>query len=222
MLSCVQLFVTPWTAVCQPPLFFTISWSLLKSMSIESVMLHNHFILYCPLLLLSIFLSIRLFSNESIGASASASVLPVNIQDWFPLGFNGLISLQSKGISQESSQQDNSKASVPQGSAFILVQLSHPFNTTGKIIALTIQTFVGKVMSLFFNSLYGLDVLLFTISILYCSHSCMKCFLDLSNFLEEISILSHSVVFLYLFALFIEEGYPSSAFCWLWWLLHFF
>ena len=119
--------------------------------------------------------------------------------------------MQSKGISQESSQKNNSKASVLQGSAFVLIQLSHPYKTTGKTIALTIQTFVGKVMSLLFNSLYSLDVL-FTMSILYCSHSCMKCFLDFSNFLEEISILSHSVVFLYLFALFIEEGYPSTAF----------
>ena len=74
-----------------------------------------------------------------------------------------MISLQSKGISQESSQQDNLKASVLQGSDFILVQISHPYRTTGKTIALTIQAFVGKVMPLLFNTLYGLEVL-FTIS----------------------------------------------------------
>ena len=87
---------------------FTISWSLLKLMSIESVMPSNHLILCHPLLLLpSIFLSMRVFSNEtltsggqSIGASTSASVFPMNIQDWFPLGLTGLISLQSKELSR--------------------------------------------------------------------------------------------------------------------------
>ena len=110
-LSLVQLFVTPLTAACQAPLSFTISWSLLKLMAIESVMPSNHLILCHPLLLLpSIFPSIRSFSvswlfasgGQSIGSSASASVLPVNIQDWFPLGWTGLISLQSKEL-QESS-----------------------------------------------------------------------------------------------------------------------
>ena len=109
LLSHVQLFVTPWTAACQASLSFTISWSLLKLMSIELVMLSNHLILCCPLFLLpSIFSSIRVFSNESalhsggqsIGASASASVLPINIQGWFPLGLTGLISLLSKELSR--------------------------------------------------------------------------------------------------------------------------
>ena len=148
--------------------------------------------------------------GQTIGASVSASVFPMISQGWFPLGLIGLISMQSKGLFNSLLQHHNLKASVLQCSAFFMVQLSHSYMTIGKTIALTIQTFVGKVMSLLFNSLYGLDVL-FTMSILYCSHSCMKCFLDLSNFLEEISILSHSVVFLYLFALFIEEGYPSTA-----------
>ena len=103
----IQLLVTPWTAAHQASLSFTISWSLLKLMSIRSVMLSNHLFLCHPLLLLpSIFPSIRVFSSESvlhirwpdIGASASASVLPVNIQDWFPLGWTGWISLQSKGL----------------------------------------------------------------------------------------------------------------------------
>ena len=93
LLSRVQLFTTPWTAACQASLSFSISWSLLKFMSLESVMLSNHFILCCPLLLLpSIFPSIKVFSNESSlrirwpKASASATVLPMNIQGWFPLG----------------------------------------------------------------------------------------------------------------------------------------
>ena len=95
-LSHVWLFVTPWTAVHQAPLSSIISWSLLKFMSTEFVMPSNHFILCHPLLLLpSIFPSIKLFTSgvQSIGDSASASVLPVNIQAWFPLGWTGLISL---------------------------------------------------------------------------------------------------------------------------------
>ena len=107
--SYIQLFATPWTAACQASLSTTNSQSLLKLMSIESVMPSNHLILCCPFLLLpSIFPSIRVFSNESvlcirgqsIGVSASTSVLPMNIQDWFPLGWTGCISLQSKGLSR--------------------------------------------------------------------------------------------------------------------------
>ena len=104
LLSHVQLFATPWTATRQASLSFTISWSLFKLISIGSVMLSNNLILCHPLLLLpSIFPSIRVFSNESvlsIGASASASVLPMNIQGCFPLGLTGLISLLSKGLSR--------------------------------------------------------------------------------------------------------------------------
>ena len=97
----------------------------------------------------------RLFASggQSIGASASASVLPMNIQGWFPLGVTGLISLLSKGLSKSLLQYHSSKASVRQDSAFFIVQLSHLFMTTGKTLALTIQTFVGKVMSLLFNIL---------------------------------------------------------------------
>ena len=100
---------TPWTAAHQAPLSFPISQSLLKLMSIESVMPSSHLILCCPLPLLpSVLLSIRVFSSESalhisgqsIGASASSSVLPTNIQDWFPLGLTGFISLQSKVLSE--------------------------------------------------------------------------------------------------------------------------
>ena len=99
--------------------------------------------------------------GQSIGVSASASVLPMNIQDWFPLGWTGWISLQSKGLSwvfSNTTVQKHQfffffffKASVLWCSAFFIVQLSHPYMTTGKTIAFTRKTFVGKVMSLFFN-----------------------------------------------------------------------
>ena len=105
----VQLFVTPWTAAHQTSLPITNCWSLLKFMSIESLMLSNHLIL-CHLLLLprSIFSSIRVFSKESVlhirwpkyWSFSFTSVLPMNIQDWFPLGLTGCISLLSKGLSK--------------------------------------------------------------------------------------------------------------------------
>ena len=102
LLSCVWLFQTPWTVACQASLSITISRSLLKLVSIKSRMSSNHPILCCPFVLPSIFPSIRVFpksrffasGGQSIGASASASVLPMNIQDWFPLWLTGLI-LQS-------------------------------------------------------------------------------------------------------------------------------
>ena len=108
-LICVWLFVTPRTAACQASLSITSSWSLLKLMSIELVRPSNYLILCHPILLLpSILPSIRVFSNEavlcirwpSIGLSALASVLPMNSQDWFPLGLTGLISLQSMVLSR--------------------------------------------------------------------------------------------------------------------------
>ena len=108
LLSCVQHFVTPRTVACQASLSITNTQSLLKLMSIESVMPSNHLILCHPLFLPSVFPSIRVFSNESVHCirlpkywvSASASVLPMNIQDWFPLGRTGWISLQSKGLAR--------------------------------------------------------------------------------------------------------------------------
>ena len=107
-LSHVWVFVTSWTVVCQVPLTTTNSWSLLKLTSIESVKPSNRFIFCYPFLLLpSVFPSMRVFSNnlatsggQNIGASASATVLPMNIQGWFPLGLTGLISLQPKGFSR--------------------------------------------------------------------------------------------------------------------------
>ena len=108
-LSCVWLFVTPWTAACQVSLSITNSRSLLKLMSTESVVPSNHFILCCPLLLLpsnfpasGSFQMSQLFTSggQNIGLSASTPVFPMNIQDWFPLGWTGWISLQSKGLSR--------------------------------------------------------------------------------------------------------------------------
>ena len=109
-LSNFQLFATPWNAAHQDSLSFTISQSLLKLMSIESVTPSNHLTLHHPLLFLpSFFPRIRVFfpiiwlfasGGQSIGASASASVLPMNIQSWFPLGWIVWISLQSKGLSR--------------------------------------------------------------------------------------------------------------------------
>ena len=94
--------------------------------------------------------------GQSIGVSASASVLPKNIQDWFPLGWTGWISLQSKGLSRVCSNTTVQKHL--RCSAFFIVQLSHPCMTTGKTIALTRPTFVGKVMSLLFNMLSRLVI----------------------------------------------------------------
>ena len=152
--SVVSDSATPMTAARQASLSITNSWSLHKLMSIELVMPSNHLILYHPILLLpSIFPSTKVFQmnqffasgGQSIGVSASASVLPMNIQDWFPLGLTGWISLKSKWLSSLL-QHHSSKASILQCSAFFMVQLSHPYMTTGK-------TSVSKVMSLLFNML---------------------------------------------------------------------
>ena len=107
----------------------------------------------------SFLMSQLLFTScgQSIGASASASVLLMNIQDWFPLGWTGWISLQSKGLSRVFSNT-SSKASVLQCSAFFTVQLSHPYMTTRKTIALTRRTFVDKLTSLLFNMLSWLVI----------------------------------------------------------------
>ena len=128
-LSCVRLFVTPWTAAHQASLSITNSQSLFKLMSIELVMPSNYHILCRPLLLLpSIFSSIRVFSKNQFFASggqsigASASVLPMNIQDWFPLGWTGWISLQSKDT-QESSP-------IPQFKSINSLVLSFLYNPT--------------------------------------------------------------------------------------------
>ena len=161
-LSHFRLFATPWTAACQASLFITSSWSLLKLMSIESVMQSNHLILCHYLLLLpSIFLSIRVFSGES--------VLPIRWPQYWSFSFNispsneysGLISYRMDWLDllaiQEALksllQHHSLKASVLQHSAFFIVQPSHPYMTTGETISLIRRTFVGKVMSLLFNML---------------------------------------------------------------------
>ena len=98
------------------------------------------------------------WGGQSTGVTASASVLPKNTQDWSPLGWTGWISLQSKGLSRVFSNTHSSKASILWHSAFFTVQLSHSYMTTGKTIALTRWTFVGKVMSLLFNMLSRLVI----------------------------------------------------------------
>ena len=97
----------------------------------------------------------RLFTSGGQSIGASASVLPVNIQDWFPLGWTGLISLLSKGLFKSLLKHYSSKASILWCSAFFTVELSHPYMTTFKTIALSKQTFVRKAMSLLFNMLSG-------------------------------------------------------------------
>ena len=152
-LSCVWLCAIPWTAAHQASLSFTISWSLFKLMSIESVMPSNHLILFSCLQSFPVsgaFPMNQLFTSGGQSIGASASVLPMNIQDWVPLGLTGLISLQSTGLSWVFSNT-SLKALVLPCSAFFMVQLSPPYMTTGKTTALTIQTYVGKVMSLLFN-----------------------------------------------------------------------
>ena len=135
-------------------------------MSIESVMPSNHLISVIPFSSFQSFPASGSFpmsqffasDDQSIRASASASVLPMNIQDWFPLGWTGWISMQSKGLSRVFSQHHSSKASITQWSVFFMGQLSHLCITIGKIIALTRWTFVSKVMSLLFNMLSRLII----------------------------------------------------------------
>ena len=140
-LSHVRLFATPWPADHQASLSITNSQSLFKPMSIELVMLSKHLILGCPLLLLpSIFPKIRVFlmsqfftsGGQSIGASISASVLLMNIQDWFPPGLTNWLSMQSKGLSRVLYNTTIQNTSILQCSAFFIVQFSHPYMTTGK------------------------------------------------------------------------------------------
>ena len=166
-LSRVQLFATPWTAARQASLSITNSQSLPKPMCSKSVMPSNHLILCHPLLLLpSVFPSIRVFSNES--------VLRIRWPKYWSFSFNispsnehsGLISfrmdwldlLAVQGTLKSMLQHHSSKASILRCSAFFIVQLSHPYMTTGKTIALTRWNFVGKIMSLLFNMLSWLVI----------------------------------------------------------------
>ena len=158
---------TPWTAACQAFLSITSSWSLLKLVSIQSVMPSNYLILCHPLLLPpSIFPSIRVFSNESALRirwpeywSFSFSISPSN-------EYSGLISfrmawldlLAGQGTLKSLMQHHNWKAPILQHSALFIVQLSHPYMTTGKTIGFNRWTFVCKVMSLIFNTLSRLVI----------------------------------------------------------------
>ena len=167
LLSCVRHFVTPWTAACQASLSITNSRSLLKLMSIESVIPSNRLIRCHPLLLLpSIFPSIRVFSSES--------ALRLRRPKYWSFSFNlspssehpGLISfrmdwldlLAVHGTLKSLLQYHSSEASILQRSAFFIVQLSHPYMTAGKTIALTQWIFVGQVMFLLFNMLSRLVI----------------------------------------------------------------
>ena len=144
LLSCVQLFVAPWTAACQAFLSITSSWSLLKLMSIELMMPSNHLMLCSPFLLPSIFPSIRVFSSESVLCirwpkywSSSFSISPSS-------EYSGLISFRIdwldlpavQGTLKSLLQHHSSKASILQCSAFLIAQLSYPYMTTKKTIAL--------------------------------------------------------------------------------------
>ena len=166
-LSHVLLFVTLWTAAPQASLSLTNSQSLLKLMSVELAMPSNHLILFLSLLLLpSIFFSIGFFSNDSVLRirwpkywTFSFSISPSN-------EYSGLISfrmdwldlLAVQGNLNSLLQHHSSKPSILWRSAFFIVQLSHPYMTTGKTIALTRRTFVGKVMALLFNMLSRLVI----------------------------------------------------------------
>ena len=168
--SVAQLCLTlcdPWTAAHQASLSITNSWSLLRLLSIESVLPSNHLVLCQPLLLLpSIFPSIRVFSSESVLQirwptywSFSFSISPSNEHpglisfrmDWLDL-------LAVQGTLKSLRQHHSSKASILWHPAFFIVRLSHPYMTTGKTIALTRRTFVDKVMSLLFNMLSRLVI----------------------------------------------------------------
>ena len=167
-LSHVRLFETPWTAAHQASLSITNSQSWLKLMSMKLVMQSNHLILCRPLLLLpSIFPSIRVFSNESVICirwlkywSFGFSISPSN-------EYSGLISFRMdwldlhavQGALKSLLQHHSSKASILWCSAFFTVQLSHPYVTTGKTIAMTRWTFVGKVMSLLLDMLSRLVII---------------------------------------------------------------
>ena len=169
----------------QASLSITNSWSLLKLMSVESVIPSNHLILCLPFPYCSqsfpasgSFPRSQFFASGGQNIGASASVLQMNIQDWFPLGLTSLISLLSRGLSRVFSsttttvtstisahsiwtlksllQHHSSKASVLQRSAFFIVQLSHPYMTTGKTIVLTRWTFVGEVMPYLHPYLFAL------------------------------------------------------------------
>ena len=160
LLSHAQFFVNPWTVVRQASLSFSISWSLFRLMSIESVMPSNHLILCSPLLLFpSIFPSIRVFSKELALHirwpkywSFSFSISPSNEYSGLTtFRIDSFYFLTVQGSLKSLLQHHRSKASILWCSAFFMVQLSLPYMTAVNIIALTIQIFASKVMSLLFQ-----------------------------------------------------------------------
>ena len=166
-LSHVQLFVTPWTAVCQAYQSITTYQTLLKLMSIESVIPSNHLILFCTLLLLSsIFPSIRVFSSKSVLCIRWPKYWTFSISSSSSSEYSGLISFRINRFDLLALQRTlksflqhcSSKALILLHSAFFIVQLSHPYMTTGKTISLTRRTFVDKVMSLLLNMLSRLVI----------------------------------------------------------------
>ena len=161
-LSHVQLSATPWTTACQASYLSPtprvhsnscpLSWWCLPAISSSVIPFSS-----CPQSLPASesFTMSQLFAwgGQNIGVSASASVLPMNTQDWSPLGWTGWISLQSKGLSRVFSNTTVQKHQILRCSAFFTAQLSHPYMTTGETIALTRLTLVSKVMSLLLNML---------------------------------------------------------------------
>ena len=171
--SFVQLFATPWTTACQPSLSFIISWSLLQLMSFKLVMPSNHLILSCPfsscLQSFSASESFRMsqffaLGGQNIGVLASASVLPVSISGLISFRKNWLDLLAVQGTLESLLQHHSFEfygTLILWYSAFFIVQLSHPYMTTGKTITLMQWTFANKVMSLLFNMLSRLVKLSF-------------------------------------------------------------
>ena len=165
-LSCVWLFVTPWTAACQASLSISNSQNLLKLMTIESVMPSNRLILCRPLLLLpSILFSIRVFSKESVLRIRWPKCWSFNFSISLSNDYSELVSFRMDWLdlvdvqeTEESSPTPSSTASILWHSAFFIVQLSHLYITTGKIIVFTRWTFIGKAMSLHFNMMSRLVI----------------------------------------------------------------
>ena len=164
--SIMSDFVTPWTAACQASLSFTISRSLLKFMNIKSMMLSNYLIFCCPSPL-----AFNLSQHQNLlqwvsSLNQVAKILELQLRHQSFHEYSGLISfrinwfdlLAVQGILKSLLQYHSSKASILKYSAFFIVQLSHPYMTTGKTIALIRQTFVDKVMSLLFNMLSRLVI----------------------------------------------------------------
>ena len=167
LLGCVGLFVTPWTAAHQASLSITTPRDYSNSCPLSQwchPIISSSVVPFssCPQSLPASgsfpMSQLLAWGGQSIGVSASTSVLPVDTQGWSPLGWTGWISLQSKGLARVFSNTTVQKHQFFGTSAFFMVQFSHPYMKTGKTKALTRWTFVGKVMSLLFNMLSRLVI----------------------------------------------------------------